>query len=87
LTPAPGVYPAEGHRALDGPQGHNPVRGDDRKLIIEVRLVLCPLYSLTLPLQSFLWIGESQLSGLIPLQVITHDITDPQSEPNLQRPG
>ena len=49
--------------------------GEGRKLIIEVRLVLCPLYSLTLPLQSFLWIGESQLSGLKPLQVITNDIT------------
>ena len=75
LTPAPGVSPVEGHCAPDGPQGHNPVRGEGRELIIEVRLVLCPLYSLTLPLQSFLWIGESQLSGLKPLQVITHDIT------------
>ena len=62
MTPAPGVYPAEGHRALDGPQGHNPVRGDDRKLIIEVRLVLCPMSSLTLPPQSYHWTGE----GIVP---------------------
>ena len=62
LDPCPGVSPAEGHRAPDGPQGHNPVRGEGRKLIIEVRLVLCPMSSLTLPPQSYHWTGE----GIVP---------------------